>query len=601
VCYYAHSTAAESCLRSVFKSWANLHEQGRNTRIDFDVPNSSAQRLDTQHISTLCDLPCSIPACSIAGRFANLAESIEKGGGQTLYHMKTCQKLLRQMNSQSILSFIAQKVRNKQTKSLEVCNACVFNSKMLFLMKGHLVGKDDYNQHERRGYMDFITSKYENIGGIFLWQMITFLLVSLKLTNIRCRIESTIEKKREHNDDTEALHLIAHSNKLQLLVRSALTQNSMGIKTTDSTSETKEKHETDSSNRMSSASKCYAYAKSLAIAHQWLAEIGESDNKATLSSIPLEQLGRYEAMLISLCKETEEAYKRDNELLRRSKLCHRYLHEKGDTGTMSKIATILPKQVECLRKIYPQECALLGQSCENEFIFMSRSQPQIVSAKDSGGRIPFDITRKDCMTSFVISELSSFKEHHVKLSREITKLKSKVVCAEKKNLEQSLGLAIALTNSALLVGKKNWDSSNASVMKSEEQLAEYELSIRRKEKIRQQCSKDIENHCCQCDGPHLHNVDFSSGYYQTKKGNHEKIQNNNCSFLKKKQARLDALDASLLKMSRVIKNHKKHINANERAQKEAMVEFGASLTNGWRTLDLISDHGGKLGYNKSED
>lgn len=69
-------------------------------------------------------------------------------------------------------------------------------------------------------------------------------------------------------------------------------------------------------------------------------------------------------------------------------------------------------------------------------------------------------------------------------------------------------------------------------------LFKYKEFIEKKRKQRLQCLRDMQLHCCQCDGPHISKPPFRHGKDFRRDPIHSQHQADNCLFLKKKQTEL---------------------------------------------------------------
>lgn len=137
--------------------------------------------------------------------------------------------------------------------------------------------------------------------------------------------------------------------------------------------------------------------------------------------------------------------------------------------------------------------------------------------------------------------------------------------------------------------KTDVDAALLNANSSQEQLMNYEFSIEKKRKQRIQTLRDLKEHCCTCDGPHLSKPPFSHGKDNRHEPNHTQDQTDNCLFMRKLRADLKSIDETLANYG---KNRERHIleierrKADTQSKKEFMKD---SLSNSLRLLEISSD------------
>lgn len=120
-------------------------------------------------------------------------------------------------------------------------------------------------------------------------------------------------------------------------------------------------------------------------------------------------------------------------------------------------------------------------------------------------------------------------------------------------------------------------------------LVKYKEFIEKKRKQRLQCIRDMQLHCCQCDGPHISKPPFRHGKDYQRDSIHNQYQSEDCNFLKKKQTELNWLDTTLGNYDKNIELYEFEIEqckAEAQSRKENMKE---ALANSLRLMEIASD------------
>lgn len=120
-------------------------------------------------------------------------------------------------------------------------------------------------------------------------------------------------------------------------------------------------------------------------------------------------------------------------------------------------------------------------------------------------------------------------------------------------------------------------------------LVKYKEFIEKKKKQRLQCIRDMQSHCCQCDGPHISKPPFRHGNDVQREPVHSQYQAAGCQFLQKKQAELNWLDTTLGNYNKNNEQHELEIEkckAETQRRKEHLKE---ALANSLRLMEIASD------------
>jgi hypothetical protein len=137
--------------------------------------------------------------------------------------------------------------------------------------------------------------------------------------------------------------------------------------------------------------------------------------------------------------------------------------------------------------------------------------------------------------------------------------------------------------------KAEVDAALLSAQSSQDQLMSYEGSIEKKRKQRIQILRDLKEHCCICDGPHISKPPFSHGKDYRQEPNHTQDQSDNCLFIRKLRADLKSIDETLANYG---KNHERYLLEIERRKADAQnkKEFMKdALSNSLRLMEIASD------------
>jgi hypothetical protein len=137
--------------------------------------------------------------------------------------------------------------------------------------------------------------------------------------------------------------------------------------------------------------------------------------------------------------------------------------------------------------------------------------------------------------------------------------------------------------------KAEVDAALLNAQSSQEQLMNYEGSIEKKRKQRIQILRDLKEHCCTCDGPHISKPPFSHGKDYRHEPNHIQDQSDNCLFMRKLRADLKSIDETLANYG---KNHERYLLEIERRKADAQSKkefMKDALSNSLRLLEIASD------------
>ncbi|KAL7543050.1 hypothetical protein ACHAXR_012742 [Thalassiosira sp. AJA248-18] len=184
---------------------------------------------------------------------------------------------------------------------------------------------------------------------------------------------------------------------------------------------------------------------------------------------------------------------------------------------------------------------------------------------------------------FDIEEEQSFAKYLTEIS---TAGKESHYDADQASLVDAVATS-AQTN--LSVMKLDVDKSLFDARSSEINLVNYKEFIEKKNKQRIQCLRDIETHCCKCQGPHVSKPPFNHGKDYRREPTHIQHQGSKCLFLKKKRAELKWLDETLGNYSKNNKRFEREIEkrkAETQSRKENMKE---ALANSLRLMELASE------------
>lgn len=166
----------------------------------------------------------------------------------------------------------------------------------------------------------------------------------------------------------------------------------------------------------------------------------------------------------------------------------------------------------------------------------------------------------------------------------------------KENEVLSTSFQISLVDAIVADAKANIEKMKADVdaallnaQSSQEQLMNYECSIEKKRKQRIQTLRDLKEHCCTCDGPHISKPPFSHGKDYRHEPNHSQDQSDDCLFTRKLRADLKSIDETLANYG---KNHELYLldigrrKADAQSKKECMND---ALSNSLRLMEIASD------------
>ena len=137
--------------------------------------------------------------------------------------------------------------------------------------------------------------------------------------------------------------------------------------------------------------------------------------------------------------------------------------------------------------------------------------------------------------------------------------------------------------------KADVDAALLDAQSSQEQLMSYEDSIEKKRKQRIQTLRDLKEHCCTCDGPHISKPPFSHGKDYRHEPNHTQQQSDDCLHMRKLRADLKSIDETLANYG---KNHERYLLRIERRKADAQSKkefMKDALSNSLRLMEIASD------------
>lgn len=137
--------------------------------------------------------------------------------------------------------------------------------------------------------------------------------------------------------------------------------------------------------------------------------------------------------------------------------------------------------------------------------------------------------------------------------------------------------------------KVDVDSALHETQMSYMHLQKYQDFIQKKRKQRLQCIRDMQIHCCQCDGPHISKPPFRHGKDYRRDLIHNQYQSNDCLFLKKKQSELDWLDTTLGDYSKNNEQYELEIEKCKAETKSRKENLKDALANSLRLMEIASD------------
>ena len=139
------------------------------------------------------------------------------------------------------------------------------------------------------------------------------------------------------------------------------------------------------------------------------------------------------------------------------------------------------------------------------------------------------------------------------------------------------------------VMKSDVDTALHDTQSSQAHLMSYRDFIEKKKKQRLQCLRDLREHCCLCEGPHISKPPFSHGKDYRREPTHIQHQGDECLFLKKTRSELKWLDETLGNYCKNNERFELEIDrrkAETQSRKENMKE---ALANSLRLMEIASD------------
>ncbi len=182
-------------------------------------------------------------------------------------------------------------------------------------------------------------------------------------------------------------------------------------------------------------------------------------------------------------------------------------------------------------------------------------------------------------------------EEEQSFAKYLAEISSKGTVNNHAEEEESSSLVDAIAADAttnISVMKLDVDSALRDTESSQLHLINYKEFIEKKKKQRIQCLRDIQIHCCTCQGPHITKPPFSHGKDYRREPLHEQHQGNKCLFLKKKRSELGWLDETIGNYDKNNKRFELEIEkrkAETQSRKENMKE---SLANMLRLMEVAS-------------
>ncbi|KAL3781920.1 hypothetical protein ACHAW5_003796 [Stephanodiscus triporus] len=134
--------------------------------------------------------------------------------------------------------------------------------------------------------------------------------------------------------------------------------------------------------------------------------------------------------------------------------------------------------------------------------------------------------------------------------------------------------------------KSDVDTALLDTQSSQGQLMNYRDFIEKKRKQRLQCLRDLKEHCCTCQGPHISKPPFSHGKDYRREPTHSQNQDDECLFLKKTRSELKWLDETL---GNYCKNNERFELEIERRKAEAQSRkenMKEALANSLRLMEI---------------
>ena len=139
------------------------------------------------------------------------------------------------------------------------------------------------------------------------------------------------------------------------------------------------------------------------------------------------------------------------------------------------------------------------------------------------------------------------------------------------------------------VMKSDVDTALLDAQSSQAHLMSYRDFIEKKRRQRLQCLRDLKEHCCLCQGPHISKPPFSHGKDYRREPTHVQNQGDECLFLKKTRSELKWLDERL---GNYCKNNERFELEIERRKAEAesrKENMKEALANSLRLMEIASD------------
>ncbi len=167
-----------------------------------------------------------------------------------------------------------------------------------------------------------------------------------------------------------------------------------------------------------------------------------------------------------------------------------------------------------------------------------------------------------------------------------------IATGEKQGGRERTSLLDAIAADAkdnISVMKSDIDTALNDTQSSQAHLMIYRDFIEKKRKQRLQCLRDLREHCCLCQGPHISKAPFSHRKDYRREPTHIQHQGDECLFLKKARSELKWLDETL---SNYCKNNERfeleieRRKAETHSRKENMKE---ALANSLRLMEIASD------------
>ena len=220
-------------------------------------------------------------------------------------------------------------------------------------------------------------------------------------------------------------------------------------------------------------------------------------------------------------------------------------------------------------------------------LFSSLYSPNLQRTQNSAAHFNTDFL--NVLNDGMIDADTEHIDNHV-LFDELAAIESNRIHAKR-----DLSSAPSFVNSLVHTAKSNLHKMKHDVQKSlidtrgsQIHLSNYKEFIEKKKKQRIQCLRDLKEHCCTCRGPHVAKPPFSHGKDYRREPTHEHIQNEKCSFLRKKKRELKWLEETIAKYDCNAERFKSDILKCEDETERRKVCLKDTLANSLRLMDMAN-------------